>query len=83
MKERLLSLRIIHYSKEELIRECRTSMECECGVLGSKDLRWGKPRFQKRMDNNKATAEDNSLKSDTRHYGEDWLGVVAEYTSCI
>jgi hypothetical protein len=24
-------------------------MKCECGVLGSKDLGWGKPRFQKNM----------------------------------
>ena len=33
LQERILSTRILHYTKAEMIWECRDSMDCECGDL--------------------------------------------------
>lgn len=36
-QERLLSTRILHYTKSEMVFDCLTAMQCECGALGDHD----------------------------------------------
>ncbi|MCJ1385497.1 hypothetical protein MMC17_008620 [Xylographa soralifera] len=82
LQERILSPRIIHYSATELIWECRTSVECECGTLQGGNVSWGKPGLERklrRVDHN-AAVKDIATDS-TRHFAKSWEEIITDYTT--
>jgi Heterokaryon incompatibility protein (HET) len=69
-QERLLARRIIHFSSEELIWECRTKEDCECG---------GKSNYfdEIHFGSEKARFENMRLKG---RYNDQWHELVQVYT---
>jgi Heterokaryon incompatibility protein (HET) len=70
LQERILSTRIVHFSRDELVWECKCSTQCECGGISSREgaitLR---EHFEVFLQN-----EDPRVRSDT------WMEMVSKCT---
>lgn len=75
-QERLLARRIIHYTQEEIVWECRSDSWCECGRLGTDR----KPKGRFPQSNNFKTRYAQVIKygSDTDRF-ELWLSIIDQY----
>ena len=71
LQERLLSRRILHYTKSEVVWECTTCMDCQCGGVGSTSYEHLKCEFGS-IDSAKVDGVENLLTL--------WLKLVQNYT---
>jgi hypothetical protein len=83
-QERLLSRRILHICRDELVWECREMSICECGGFGEKNtipgayqntISLGEENTNKDIDNHNQTEERLARIFDLEAYiGEIWMG---------
>jgi hypothetical protein len=71
LQERLLSRRILHYTKSEVVWECTTCMDCQCGGVGSTSYEHLKCEFGS-IDSAKVDGVENLRTL--------WLKLVQNYT---
>ncbi|KAK4207824.1 heterokaryon incompatibility protein-domain-containing protein [Rhypophila decipiens] len=78
-QERLLSSRILYFSRQELIWDCRELRECECGNDGKpgnvKSQELDKRKFYNRV------LDQESPGYRAKDHGELWREMVTEYTT--
>jgi Heterokaryon incompatibility protein (HET) len=68
-QERLLANRILHFTKNEVVFECRTTCNCECTIIGLRGEDFIKAYYQKLLAG--------------KHYVDSWVGwrtVVTDYS---
>jgi hypothetical protein len=69
-QERILSTRIVHFGKDELVWECNSEILCECGGMTRENDPTTRHKFQ-----NITSTDDPRAASDK------WMGVVSRCTS--
>lgn len=83
-QERLLSGRVIHYTSEELVWECRETRACECG-LNDEDAGLAKAQFEKRVRtvNNypTSTLRGHLKKDQIQSVTRGWHDIISTYTT--
>lgn len=75
-QERVLATRIVHFLKDEMVFECLTCMECECGTLRNHEKNALAPsrRFLRTGDKYIRQLTDSNFRIE--HYGARWAIAV-------
>jgi Heterokaryon incompatibility protein (HET) len=74
-QERLLGSRVIHFGDTELIFECLTSVNCECGALSNK------PQDDSfKLFSGDAVVKSNPLHTDPQRIGQIWKEIIESYS---
>lgn len=79
-QERLLATRIVHFTAAELIWECKTKIDCECGIRRSSGN-----TLKQNLDNTleKLAAPDHAKLASSRITASKmWWNLVTEYSWC-
>lgn len=95
-QERLLGRRVLHFTKDELVFECLTSLDCECGTMSCFAQNWLRPPRlylgrQPPVELGKVSATDTEQHSEIPVKGstdeeqtrilDQWYDIAAEYSS--
>ncbi|KAJ9606340.1 hypothetical protein H2200_009301 [Cladophialophora chaetospira] len=76
-QERLLATRVVHYTKHEIMWECKEALRCECqGIESGKDWSHGTNTGNFKLDHGKVLLKDNSV---LQRYKQ-WSRVLSEYS---
>ncbi|OAL21643.1 hypothetical protein AYO22_07820 [Fonsecaea multimorphosa] len=83
-QERLLASRILHFTADEIVWECRTESDCECGWMknATNAIVGQKCRTLKETFNRPRTPNPFISKSARESNWEWWEQIVATYSAC-
>jgi len=81
LQERLLSTRIVHYTAGELVWECKTGAECQCGRVGRNLLSTSRRDWADARRRLLKLKLEASLKSNRRAVVDMWKLLVFQYTA--
>ncbi|KAK0622473.1 heterokaryon incompatibility protein-domain-containing protein [Immersiella caudata] len=81
LQERLLSTRIVHYTAGELVWECKTGTDCQCGRVGRNLLPTSRRDWADARTRLLKMELEASLKGDVRVVMDMWKLLVFQYTA--
>ncbi|KAK5661113.1 hypothetical protein OQA88_11003 [Cercophora sp. LCS_1] len=80
LQERLLSTRIVHYTANELVWECKTGTECQCGRVGRNVVQTTRKDWVGAREKLLKVNLEASLRGDGRVVVDMWKLLVFQYT---